>query len=490
MITMKALALLLLFMPTLRAEEASPNWPQFRGPGFMGVVADNPDLPDTWSETQNVAWKTPVTGRGWSCPVVWGNRVFLTTSINSGETEPAKKGLYFGGNREKAETIHEWKVLCYDLITGKPLWDYQVHRGVPPQARHLKNSFASETPITDGKRVYAYIGNIGLFTFNLDGKLLWARSWDPIKTRYGWGTASSPFLHEGILYLINDNDEQSWLTALDAATGDTRWKIDRDEGSNWSTPFVWENSKRKELITTGTGKVRSYDLDGKLLWTLTGFSSITVPLPIAKDDLLYIGSGYVGDKKRPYMAVKPGASDDISLEDGETSNAFIAWSHPQIAPYMPTPILYRDRLYVLLDRGMLACYDPKTGEEIYKRKRLGRFGEFNSSPIAFNGKIFCLSERGATVVVKAGDEFEIDHVNELDEMIMATPAIVGDRLLIRTTEHLYCIRNEGLPVVDSTATASAAPSVVGEWALSSTLLTIWLALSHDILESPPESLTV
>ena len=416
----------------------------------MGSVADNPALPDTWSEDENIVWKTPVAGRGWSCPVVWGHRVFLTTSINSGQTEPARKGLYLGGNRGKMGTVHEWKVLCFDLHRGELLWAYTLHKGAPPEARHLKNSFASETPITDGRRLYAYVGNIGLFTFNLDGKLLWARSWDPVKMRHGWGTASSPCLARGVLYVVNDNDEQSWLTALDAATGDAKWKIDREEGSNWSTPFVWENSVRSELITTGSDRVRSYDLEGKLLWTLAGFSSITVPTPFAEDDLLYIGSGYVGDKRRPFMAIKPGAKGDISLRDGELSSDFVAWSHPQVAPYMPTPILYRDRLYVLADRGLLACFDSRTGQKMYDRKRLGRYGEFNASPIAYNGKIFCFSERGATVVVNAGDTFEIDGINQLDEMIMATPAVAGDRLLIRTTGHLYCIGKEAATAAEPT----------------------------------------
>ncbi len=419
---------------------ASAAWPQFRGPGFLGTVADHPRLPERWSQEKNIAWKTKVPGRGWSSPVVWGNRVFLTTAINSGDSEPPKPGLYFGGNRPKVETLHEWKVLCYDLVSGQPSWEHSIQKGVPPEARHLKNSFASETPITDGERLYAYVGNVGFFTFSMDGKPLWNRKWDPVKTRYGWGTAASPFLHQGVLYLINDNDEQSFLTALDAATGNLKWRVDREEGSNWSPPFVWENSKRTELVTTGSGKVRSYDLEGKLLWTLTGFSSITVPAPFAHGDLLYIGSGYVGDKKRPFMAVKPGASGDISLADGETSNAHVAWSHPRIAPYMPTPLVYRDRLYILLDRGMMSCYNAVTGEEIYDRKRLGRHGEFTASPLAYNGKVFCFSERGNAVAIKAGDTFEVTDVSLLDEMIMATPAISGDRLLIRTIDHLYCIQ--------------------------------------------------
>ena len=431
------LAAALLTLPDLsQAEEA--DWPQFRGTHFSGHLAGPNTPPLTWSETENVAWKIPVAGRGWSCPVVIGNRVFLTTAIDSGEVEPPKPGLYFGGNRDKVSTVHEWQVHCFDVSDGKSLWSHTVHKGVPPEARHLKNSFASETAVADNERVHFYIGNIGLFTYNLAGKPLWRTSWDPVKTRHGWGTAASPILHNGILYVLNDNDDQSFVTALDAKTGKVNWKIDRNEGSNWSPPFVWSNSIRSELITTGTGKVRSYDLDGKLLWTLTGLSSITVPAPIASRDLLYICSGYVGDKERPLFAVKPGASGDISLEEDTYANDFIAWSHPQIAPYMPTPILVGERVYVLLDRGMLACYNANSGEEIYRRKRLP--GEFTASPISYAGKLFCSNEAGDTYVVNVGDTYKKTHTNSLDEMIMATPAIAGDRLIMRTIHHLYCIR--------------------------------------------------
>jgi outer membrane protein assembly factor BamB len=432
------LPLVALLVQTVVAQE---NWPQLRGPGAMGVAADNPALPDTWSATENVAWKVPVPGRGWSSPVVWGNRVFLTTAVSKGEIEKVKEGLYFGGERPKPKDEHEWRVLCFDLKTGKTLWDKLVHQGVPHQPRHLKNSYASETPVTDGERVYAYIGNVGLFTFDMDGNPLWNREWEPVKTRYGWGTAASPALHQDRIYVINDNDEQSFLTALDTKTGEVIWNKDRDEGSNWSPPFVWENTLRTEIITTGSGKVRSYDLDGNILWTLGGLSSITVTVPFAHDGLLYFGSGYIGDKKKPFFAIKPGASGDISLDSEETSNDFIVWCQKTSAPYMPTPVLYRDRLYILLDRGLFSCLDAKTGTVLYDRERLGKSASFTASPLAYNGKIFCFGERGETAVLEAGDTFELHHVNELGELIMATPAIAGDSLLIRTSGHLYRLRN-------------------------------------------------
>lgn len=432
------LTVLLLFVSCVPCF-AEKNWPQFRGAGAMGT-AENPALPESWSSTENIAWKVPVAGMGWSSPVVWGERVYLTTAISEGEVEKVKEGLYFGGERKPTKDVHEWRVLCLDLKSGKVIWNKAVHKGVPAQARHRKNSYASETAVTDGERVYAYIGNVGLFTFDMEGKALWNRKWKPVKTRHGWGTASSPFLHKDRIYIVNDNDEQSFLTALDKKTGDVIWKKDRDEPSNWSPPFVWENAKRTEIVTTGSGKVRSYDLDGNILWTLTGLSSITVPSPFAKGGLLYFGSGYVGDRRKPLFAIKPGASGDITLDSDETSNEFVAWCQKEAAPYMPTPVLYRDRLYVLLDRGLLSCYDAKTGDLIYDRQRLGKSAQFNASPLAYNGKIFCFGERGETVVIEAGDRFKMLRRNELGELIMATPAIAGDSLLIRTIGHLYCVR--------------------------------------------------
>ncbi|MEE2714834.1 MAG: PQQ-binding-like beta-propeller repeat protein [Verrucomicrobiota bacterium] len=418
------------------------HWPQFRGAGAMGI-ADHTGLPEKWDKERNVSWKVAVEGMGWSCPCVWGERIFITTAVNSGATEKIKEGLYFGGERPAPKDAHEWRVICLDLRTGKTLWSKTVHRGVPSHARHLKNSFASETPVTDGERVYAYFGNVGLFTFDMDGNRIWEYRWKPVKTRHGWGTAASPFLHEGRIYVINDNDEQSFLAALDKKSGAVICSKNRDEPSNWSPPFVWENSQRTEIITPGTGMTRSYDLDGNVLWTLRGLSSITVPSPFAAGDLLYLCSGYVGDKRKPLFAIKPGAKGDITLGPDETHNKFIAWCQKKAAPYMPTPLLYRGRVYVLLDRGLLSCYEAKTGRVIYDRERLGKSAKFTASPLAYNGRIFCFGERGETVVVDAGDAFRMTGRNELDDLIMSTPAIAGDSLIVRTLNHLYCIRKPG-----------------------------------------------
>lgn len=323
---------------------AATDWPQFRGPGSLGVAADDPRLPDSWSATENVAWKTAIPGLGWASPVISGNRVFLTSVISAGPVEPPKKGLYFGGERKVPEAEHRWMVYALDLKTGKMLWEREVFKGTPRFSRHLKNSYASETPVTDGERLYAYFGQIGLFCFDLKGKALWTHKSEPVNTRYGWGTAASPVLHQGRIYLVNDNDDGSYLLALDKKTGKQIWKVDRDEKSNWATPFVWENGSRTEIITPGTGKVRSYDLDGGVLWEFKGMSSIVIPTPFTKFGLLYLASGYVGDQNRPVYVIKPGASGDITLPKGEKSSQFVAWYLPQGGPYNPSPLVYGDIL--------------------------------------------------------------------------------------------------------------------------------------------------
>lgn len=421
------------------------NWAQFRGPGSRGI-AEGTNFPEHWSATENVAWKTDLAGRGWSSPIVWGDKIFLTSVVNLGESEPPKKGLYFGGNRPEApKSEHQWKVYCLDRATGKMAWEKTVHHGQPQNPIHLKNSFASETPVTDGERVYVAFGNVGLFCLDLDGREVWSKKLEPRPTRFGWGTAASPVLHGDRLYFVNDNDAQSELLAFDKRTGKELWRVARDEKSNWATPYVWENGQRTEIVTPGTGRVRSYGLDGKPLWSLRGMSSITIATPYSDSGLLYVSSGYVGDKSRPLYAVRPGASGDITLPSGGTSNNFIAWSHPTAAPYNPSTLVYEGCLYVLYDRGLVSCFDAKTGQVRYDRERLPNGLAFTSSPWVANGKIFCLNEDGVCFVLRAGDKFELLHINRLadDDMCMATPALVGDRLFIRTAARMYCIQQAG-----------------------------------------------
>ncbi|MEZ6040938.1 MAG: PQQ-binding-like beta-propeller repeat protein [Planctomycetaceae bacterium] len=418
------------------------DWAQFRGPGARGVSSST-ELPDRWSEEENVQWKTPVAGRGWSSPIIVGDRVFLTTvTRDTGKPEDARPGLYFGGNREKPDDVpHAWKAICLDLNTGDQIWERNLHQGKPQRPRHIKNSYASETAVSDGERLFVLFGDVGLYCLTPEGELIWQQDLPPCRTRFDWGTAASPVLHNGRLYFVSDSEEASYLSAVDCQTGKQIWRVDRDEKSNWATPFVWQNELRTEIITPGTGKIRSYDLNGQLLYELGGCSSITIATPYTAHGLLYVSSGYVNDQKRPIFAIRPGASGDISLDGDAVSNEFIAWCLPQGAPYNPSTLVYGDQLYVLHDRGLMASYDARTGELIYEKQRIPNGRSFTVSPWAYDGKIFCLNEFGNTIAIEAGSEFRVLHTNELksEELCMATPAMTRNKLIIRTGDAVYCV---------------------------------------------------
>ena len=440
------------------------NWPSFRGADALSTSEDDPRLPTTWSTTENVVWKTPVEGLGWSSPVIWGDHIFLTTVISDGDIEEPRMGLYFpygspepspdfrdpepGELMEREADVHRWLVYALDFDSGNVLWTSEVHRATPNFDRHLKNTYASSTPVTDGERVYAYFGNVGVFTFDMDGNQLWEQRFDASDTRLGWGPAASPVLHDDTLFIVNDTDDDSFVVALDAETGEERWRRDRDEGTNWSTPFVWQNELRTELVTTGSDQVRSYDLNGQELWSFSGLSSITIPQPFSAHGLLYITSGYVGDSTRPVYAIKPGAAGDITLNDSEQRDEHIAWYDDTAGPYHPTPLVYGDYYFTLQDRGFFTVHDAQTGEELYfteqqiqtqeVRSRIapGANG-FTASPWAYNGRVFVLSEDGDTYVLDSENNFRTLATNSLEEVAMSSPAIARGSLFIRTRSHLW-----------------------------------------------------
>ena len=455
--------------PTTTNALENENWPSFRGADSLPIADDDPRLPTTWSATENVVWKAPIEGLGWSSPVVWNDLIVLTTVINEGTEAEPRMGLYFpfgspepspafrdpepGELLERSGDVHRWQVLAVDFETGDVEWTTEVHAGVPDFDRHLKNTYASSTPVTDGERVYAYFGNVGIFALDLDGQLIWETRFDARHTRFGWGPAASPVLHDGTLFIVNDNDEDSFVVALDAETGTERWRVTRDEGTNWSTPFVWQTDERTELITTGSDQVRSYDLDGQELWSFRGLNSIAIPQPFSAHGLLYVTSGYVGDAVRPVFAIRPGAQGDITLDDGQTSSEFVAWYQDTAGPYHPTPLVYGDYYFTLLDRGFFTVHDARTGEEMYfteqqvlnqeVRRRVARgTGGFTASPWAYNGRIFVLSEDGDTYVIDPERDFEMVGTNSLDEVAMSSPAIVRGSLLIRTRSHLWRLTDQ------------------------------------------------
>lgn len=416
------------------------DWPAFRGGALGGVPSKAPSLPEKWDAKTNIKWSVELPP-GWSSPVVVGGRVFVTSAKSADKQPDPRKGLYITDlNGKTVPGTHTWEVICLDADSGKVLWRKAAFTGKLDSTLHIKNSLASETPVADGERVYSVFGNVGVVCHGRDGKELWKKKLAPRKTQMGWGTGASPALADGKLILVNDNEETSYIEALDAKTGKQLWKVKRAETSNWATPFVWKNGKRTEIVTAGKGRVRSYDTSGKLLWELRGMSILCIPTPFAAGGLLYVSSGYVLDPfQKPVYAIRPGAKGDITLKAGKTSNDHIAWCQRQAGPYHPTPVVLGDYLYVLYDMGMLSCYEAKTGKVVYTRKRLGG-ATFTASPWAYGDKVYCLSEDGETWVVQAGPEFKILGRNKLGDMALASPAVADGSLFIRTKSKLWCVR--------------------------------------------------
>jgi outer membrane protein assembly factor BamB len=464
-------ALFLAAVSTLSAREPKPEdtWPGFRGHDMSGVAA-TAKIPDTWSTSEHVKWAVPIAGHGWSSPIVWGDTVFVTSAISGKPFKQPTPGLY--GNEYIAEMSAQglsdeeivkraqardneltaeadeirYIVYALDGRTGKIKWEREAIKTKPFGGRHRKNTYASETPVTDGERLYASFGqNVGLFVYSLDGKLLWKKQWAPKAIYLDFGTGSSPTVADGRVYLLQDNEDQPSIAALDAKTGAELWRTPRSGTgfplkSSWMTPFVWKNPLRTEIVTTGHGAVISYDLQGQELWRATHMSMPTAS-PFAADGLLYVGTGSQGDANRPFLAIKPGARGDISLKPGETANEFIAWSQPRASGYTPSALVHDGHAYLVHDTGILTVLDAKTGQQIYKVRVGGGGQTFSASPVAAGHHILMLTEEGVTFVLDAGNEYKEIAKNDLGEMSLASPAIAGDAIYIRTESKLYKIAN-------------------------------------------------
>jgi outer membrane protein assembly factor BamB len=439
---MKRLTIALIFIAIGVTAVHAQNWPQFRGPNATGV-AEGPNRPVKWdtSTSLNVRWKTPIPGLSHSSPVVWGNKVFVTTAVNSVKDE-TRFGLFGDTEPVKNDPQHAWKVIAIDKLTGKILWERTAYEGIPKVKRHPKSSHAASTPVTDGKTLIVNFGSEGLYAYDFDGKLLWKQDLGVLDAGwfydvdYQWEYGSSPIIYKNLVIVQADIQKNSFIAAYDIKTGKQVWKTPREELSSWGTPTVYEGKERAELITNGTKAIRGYDpLTGKELWRLGPMSEITTPTPFVAHDLIFVTSGY--PPVQPIYAIRPGANGDISLRDGKDSNEFVAWSKQRGGPYMPTPIVYGDLLYTCSNQGVLTAYNATTGERVYQERLGGTGGAFTASPVASDGKIYLSSEDGDVFVVKAGPKYELLAKNPVGEVMMATPAISDGLVIVRTISNLY-----------------------------------------------------
>ena len=438
---------------TFGVVSADDNWPHFRFNG--GVAEDDPRLPDKWDIKENVAWKADVPGLGWGSPIVWGNHIFVTAAVGK-EPKPAPGLVIEDGKAPSTPTYWQippnetfrWMLYDFDFQTGKLRWQRELRNAVPITPRYHRNSFATETPVTDGNRIYVFHAPAGLLAaIDFTGRIVWTT--EVAQAASGpqggpFGPGSSPALHANRLFLVSDEHPGVWwLAAYDTATGKEIWRNQQpkpERGFGWSTPFIWHSGTRTEVVTVSNRRVSSFDVAGKPLWHLNGLSGSTTPTPFAADGLLYAASGYPG-AFRPFYAIRPGGSGDISLKEGETSNSFVAWSNPMLATYLPSAIAYRGQVCNLFARGLFTCHDAKTGKEIYGRQRIDpQASGFSASPWAYNGRIFVASEDGEVYVIEAGPAFKILHKNTMGEMIgSGTPAIAQGSVIIRTASSLWKI---------------------------------------------------
>jgi outer membrane protein assembly factor BamB len=424
---------------------ADASWPSFRGRDASGV-ADGQRLPDRWNGTtgEHILWQTTIPGLGHSSPIVWGDRVFVTSAASSRGTDTFKPGIYGDGDTSADRSMHRFLVSAYDARTGKPMWERVAYEGAPVDTRHIKSTYASATPATDGRLVVAWFGSQGVYAYDVHGNFRWKVDLGHLHIgaydipSLEWGPASSPILWNGLVFLQVDTHQDSFVLALNAETGETVWKSDRDELPSWGTPTIVTTASGPELVTNASKLIRGYDpRTGRELWRLGGSSKITAPTPIVADGLVVVASGRAPE--RPIFAVKPGSRGDLTLSGGATSSAAVAWSKTGRGSYMPTPLAYRGILYVLANNGVFDAYDLATGAEIY-RQRLAHLGSgFSASPVAADGKIYVSSEDGEVLVIAAGREFTHLATNSMGDLLMATPALSNGVMYVRSAHKLFAV---------------------------------------------------
>lgn len=433
------------------------HWPQWRGPFFNGMARG--DAPTAWSDTSNIKWKADIPGRGHSTPIIWGDKIFLTTATPTGKpavpaAAPAPVASAPTGNQPPGQPSspggaqpqrgrrpdaapqveHRFDVLCLDRKTGKLLWQKTARIAVPHEGYHRAyGSFASNSPVTDGKYVYVSFGSRGVYCYDFNGKLIWEKDLGvQMRMRNAFGEGTAPLLIGDRLILVFDQESDSFIVSLDKRTGKELWRAARDERSSWSTPHWVEHEGRKQVVVTGGTKVRSYEPEsGKVLWESAGLGANTIPVPVDQNGVVFVMSGFRDPR---LMAIKLGKDGDLTGSDS------ILWSHTRGTSYTASPVLHDNKLYVLTDNGMISVFNATTGEPHYAQVRLPKAANLKASPVGANGKLYVATEDGDVVVIKMGEKFEVLATNTLpDQVFIATPVIAGGELFLRGQNHLFCI---------------------------------------------------
>ncbi|MBA3887403.1 MAG: PQQ-binding-like beta-propeller repeat protein [Acidobacteria bacterium] len=441
---MRKSGLTLCLLLAIAATPQAQNWPGFRGLHAAGT-GDGEHPPLTWDAdtSRNVAWKVAIPGLAHSSPIVWGDRLYVTTAVSRDAESVFRPGFSPDGRPASDDVVHSWRLSSLETSTGRIVWERVAHEGRPRSTRHPKSSQASSTPVTDGRYVVAFFGSEGLYCYDTDGRLVWKRDLGILEAGSiyypdrQWGTASSPVIAGDKVILQADLQSGSFVAAYDLATGDVAWRTPREELPSWASPgFVAGSSP--QVVTNGARYIRGYDVHtGRELWRAANTSEIAVPTPVHSNGLIFVTSGYGPTK--PIAAIRVGALGDLSLPAGETSSRGIAWSSSRGGSYISTPLVYGRYLYTLSANGVLACYEASTGTLVYERRVADRGGAYSASPVAADGRIYLSSEDGEVHVVKAGSSYEVLATNVMGAPVMATPAISNGMIFIRTTTHLYGI---------------------------------------------------
>jgi outer membrane protein assembly factor BamB len=439
-----AIFLLLISVSAVQGQKEGVNWPSFRGEYARGI-AENFPTPVSWdvAQSKNIKWKTEIPGLAHSSPVIWGDRIFVTTAVSEKNDPELKVGLYGSVTPVEDDSVHQWEVICLDKNSGEILWQKTSHSGVPQVKRHPKATHANSTPATDGNYVVAFFGSEGLYCYDMEGKLIWKKDFGLLDSAFfsmpeaQWEFASSPVIHKSVVVVQCDALNTAFLAALDLKTGEELWRTTREDFPTWSTPTIFDDGERIQIIVNGFKHIGGYDFKtGKELWKISGGGDIPVPTPVVSGELVYINSAH--GRLSPIYAIRLNSKGEISLQGESTSNESIVWSVRRGGSYMQTPLVYGEFLYNLQWNGALSCYRALTGEIVYTRQ-LGKMVPFSASGVAAEGKLYFASEEGDIFVVKAGPEFEVLATNAMGDECMATPAISEGTLFIRTHHFLFAV---------------------------------------------------